>query len=74
MTLILKIQIDTTYTSVKLTKKPIPLSFKCFHNSGMSNTFDLKTIVRAAATVDRKIVRVPQPRKETKIKHQRASW
>ena len=34
----------------------------------MSNTFDLKKIARAAATVDGKIVRVPQPRKETKIK------
>ena len=51
-----------------------PVSFKCFHNSGLSNSFDLKTIARAAAMVDRKIFRVPKPRKESKIKHQRASW
>ena len=77
MTLILKIQIDTTSVNTlyigKNYKKAIPVSFKCFHNSGVSNSFDLKTIARAAATVDRKIVRLPKLRKETKTKHQRAS-
>ena len=58
----------------KTYKIAIPVSFKCFHNSGASSSFDLKTIARAATTVDRKIVRVPKPTKETKIKHQRTSW
>ena len=44
-----------------------------FH-SQVSYSFDLKTIAGAAAIVIIKIVRVPKPRKKTKIKHQRASW
>ena len=74
MILILKIQIDITYTSVILTTKQFRFFFECFHNPGMNNSFDLKTIARATATVYRKIVKAPKPRKETKIKHQRAAW
>ena len=54
--------------------KAIPVFFECFHNPGMHNSFDLKTIAGATATVYRKIVKAPKPRKETKIKHQRAAW
>ena len=54
--------------------KAIPVSLKYFYDSQVSYSFDLKTIAGAAAIVIIKIVRVPKPRKKTKIKHQRASW